>query len=140
MKKLYIVVFSAILVSSGVLAAETAFDSMDKAVEVKLAPAIKSQNTIASNTKSTTSTVQTNSTNIQVQKFNNALISLDDAQVELRQDLASVTAKYNDALIEKERAVQNCKTLKSEIRAINKKMKNNEKAKKMINANLESKS
>jgi chromosome segregation ATPase len=140
MKKLYIVVFSAILVSSGVFAAQTAFDSMDKAVEVKLAPAIKNHNTVASNTKSAASTVQTNSSNIQVQKFNNALISLDDAQVELRQDLAAVTAKYNDALIEKERAVQNCKTLKSEIRAINKKMKNNEKAKKMINANLESKS
>ena len=139
MKKLYILALSSVLICSGVFAAQTAFDSMDKAVEVKLAPAIKTQNT-TNNAKSTVSTTPTKSTNIQVQKFNNALVSLDDAQVELRQDLATVTAKYNDALIEKEKAVQNCKTLKNEIKAINKKMKNNEKAKKMINANLESNS
>lgn len=140
MKSLHIVVLSTILISSAAFCAQTAFDSMDKAVEVKLAPAIKTQNAAANNTKSAVSTVQSNSSTIQIQKFNNALVSLDDAQVELRQELATVTAKYNDAVVEKEKAVQNCKTLKSEMKAINKKMKNNEKAKKMINANLESKS
>ena len=139
MKKLYIIAL-AVLASSVVYGAQTAFDTMDKAVEVKLAPAIKSQNTATSNTKTTVETNKTTSTNIQVQKFNNALVSLDDAQVELRQELATVTAKYNEALVEKEKADLNCKTLKNEIKAINKKMKNNEKAKKMINANLESRS
>jgi len=62
---------------------------------------------------------------------------LDDAQVELRQDLSTVTARYNEALAEKQRAIQNCKNLKKEIKAINKKMKNVDKSKKMINANLE---
>jgi len=141
MKKLYILAFSTILMSGFAYSATTAFDSMDKAVEVKLAPAIKTQSTTAQNTAKTTTAVQNSakSSNIQQQNFNNALVSLGDAQVELRQDLASVTAKYNEALIEKEKAVQNCKTLKNEIKAINKKMKNNEKAKKMITANLESK-
>ena len=138
MKKLYIVALTAVLANSLAFGAQTAFDSMDKAVEVKLAPAIKSQNTATSTTKTTVETNKTNSSNIQVQKFNSALVSLDDAQVELRQDLATVTAKYNEALVEKEKADLNCKTLKNEIKAINKKMKKNEKRKKMINANLES--
>ncbi|MBR1617451.1 hypothetical protein IJ670_04800, partial [bacterium] len=71
------------------------------------------------------------------QKLNNALVNLDDAQVELRQELSAVTAKYNEALIEKNRATQNCKNLKKEIKAINKKMKNVDKSKKMINDNLD---
>ena len=134
MNKLYIFALSFVIAGGVSYAATTAFDSMDKAIEVKLAPAIKTQNT----TSITSTAPSTSSNNIQVQKFNNALVNLDDAQVELRQDLATLTAKYNDALIEKEKAIQNCKNLKSEIKAINKKMKNVDKSKKMINANLES--
>ena len=125
---------TSIVAGSYAFGAATAFDSMDKAVEVKLAPAIKTQNTTAATTNKTT----VKSDNIQVQKFNNALVNLDDAQVELRQDLATATAKYNEALAEKEKATLNCKNLKNEIKAINKKMKNIDKSKKMINANLES--
>ena len=133
MKKIYTSVLMAALVSGMVFAETTAFDSMDKAVEVKLAPSIKTNNT-----KTTAAPVQTTTnTSIQAQKYNNALTSLDDAQVELRQDLSTLTEKYNNALVEKERAIQNCKTLKKEIKAINKKMKNVDKSKKMINANLE---
>ena len=99
----------AALVSGMVFAETTAFDSMDKAVEVKLAPSIKTNNT-----KTTAAPVQTTTnTSIQAQKYNNALTSLDDAQVELRQDLSTLTEKYNNALVEKERAIQNCKTLKT---------------------------
>jgi len=137
MKNICIYTFSALIICGSVFAAQTAFDSMDKAIEVKLAPAIKTQNTVAATT-TTNATKPAASTNIQVQKFNNALVNLDDAQVELRQDLATVTAKYNDALVEKEKAIKNCKDLKNEIKAINKKMKNIDKSKKMINANLES--
>ena len=135
MKKIYVLAIALIAAGSIAFAETTAFDSMDKAIEVKLAPSIKTQSNV-SNT--TVKPAQTGATNIQIQKFNNALVNLDDAQVELRQDLAAVTEKYNEALAEKEKAVQNCKNLKREIKAINKKMKNVDKSKKMINANIES--
>ncbi|MBR2069136.1 MAG: hypothetical protein IJ877_05165 [Candidatus Gastranaerophilales bacterium] len=139
MKKLFITSLIMLAVGNIAFGATTAFDSMDKAVEVKLAPAITTtQNTAKTTSTATATTTAPASSNIQVQKFNNALVNLDDAQVELRQDLATVTAKYNNALIEKEKAIQNCKSLKKEIKAINKKMKNVDKSKKMINANLES--
>lgn len=138
MKKIY--VLALMMVMGGAIYAETtAFDSMDKAVEVKLQPAIKTQNTLASNKTTTTTTTApvVKSSNIQVQKYNSALVSLDDAQVELRQELATVTDKYNVAVQEREKAIQNCKSLKKEIKEINKKMKNVDRSKKMINANLE---
>ena len=75
---------------------------------------------------------------IKEQKFNSALVNLDDAQVELRQELAVVSGKYNEALNEKAKVIANCKALKSEMKDINKKMKNVEKSKKMINKNLQS--
>ena len=137
MKKVYMLAFSLFMISGMTFGATTAFDSMDKAVEVKLSPPIKTQSTTTANKTTTTPTTSASSGNIQVQKYNNALVNLDDAQVELRQELATITAKYNDALIEKEKATQNCKNLKKEIKAINKKMKNVDKSKKMINANLE---
>lgn len=132
MKKIYNLMLILLIAGGSAFAATTAFDSMDKAIEVKLAPALKTQSstTAVQNTKPTTSTIQ-------VQKYNSALVNLDDAQVELRQDLAVITSKYNEAINEKQRAIQNCKNLKKEIRAINKKMKNVDKSKKMINANLE---
>ena len=134
MKK-FLYLFSILFFSGCVFAADTVFDSMDKATEVKLAPAINT-------TKSTTSTTNVNSiyrsTSIKEEKFNNALVNLDDAQVELRQELAVVTSKYNEALNEKAKAIANCKALKKEIKDINKKMKNVDKSNKMINKNLQS--
>lgn len=134
MKKI-IYLFSILLITQSVFALDTVFDSMDKATEVKLAPAINT-------TKNTTSTTNVNSvyrsTSIKEEKFNNALVNLDDAQVELRQELAVLTSKYNEALNEKAKAIANCKALKKEINDINKKMKNVDKSKKMINKNLQS--
>lgn len=141
MKKILLYSILAITVSQSCFALDTVFDSMDKATEVKLAPAIKSASSTsstASQTKNVSSTtVKPANQSIKEEKFNNALVNLDDAQVELRQELATVTSKYNVALQEKERAIQNCKNLKKEINAINKKMKNVDKSKKMINKNLE---
>ena len=138
MKKIYKIAAGFILATSISFAASTAFDSMDKAVEVKLSPAIQAQNQAKAEKPATTIQSASSSPNsIQAQKYNNALVNLDDAQVELRQDLSTVTARYNEALAEKQRAIQNCKNLKKEIKAINKKMKNVDKSKKMINANLE---
>ena len=113
--------------------ADGVFDSMDKATEVKLAPAIKT-------TQTQTEVKNVNSvyhSTIKEQKFNSALVNLDDAQVELRQELATTTAKYNEAVNEKNKMIANCKALKKEIREINKKMKNVEKSKQMINKNLQ---
>lgn len=110
------------------------FDSMDSAVEVKLAPAISSTKTNAVKTEDVS--VYTNAS-IKEQKFNSAITNLDDALVELRQELAQATEKYNSAVAEKEKAVQNCKDIKKEINEINKKMKNIDKSKKIINKNLE---
>lgn len=133
MKKILLYTFVLFMTLQATYAMDTVFDSMDKATEVKLQPAV--------DTSKTTSTTNVNSTyrstTLKEQKFNNALINLDDAQVELRQELAVVTSKYNEALNEKERVEANCKALKKEIKAINKKMKNVDKSKKMINKNLE---
>ncbi len=133
MKKILLYTFVLFMTLQTTYAMDTVFDSMDKATEVKLQPAV--------DTSKTTSTTNVNSTyrstTLKEQKFNNALINLDDAQVELRQELAVVTSKYNEALNEKERVEANCKALKKEIKAINKKMKNVDKSKKMINKNLE---
>ena len=133
MKKILVYTFVVFMTLQATYAMDTVFDSMDKATEVKLQPAV--------DTSKTTSTTNVNSTyrstTLKEQKFNNALINLDDAQVELRQELAVVTSKYNEALNEKERVEANCKALKKEIKAINKKMKNVDKSKKMINKNLE---
>ena len=107
---------------------------MDRATEVKLAP------TITTASASTTTQTQTGSvykSTIKEEKFNSALVNLDDAQVELRQELAATTEKYNTALEEKEKAIKNCKNLKAEIKKLNKKMKYVEKSKKMINKNLQ---
>ncbi len=128
MKKIFIYSLMSLFMFQTVFAADTFFDSMDDAQEVKLAPSIKS-------TASQAQAQQTQS--IKEEKFNNALTNLDDAQVELRQDLAEVTAQYNEALNEKERVIANCKSLKKEINLINKKMKNIDKSKQMINKSIQ---
>ncbi len=130
MKKI-LYVFAIMLMLPCVFA-QTAFDSNQKATEVKLTPAI--------NTTTNTNTTNANSlykTSIKEQKFNSALVNLDDAQVELREELATLTAKYNEALNVKNAAIQNCKNLKKEINAVNSKMKNVERSKKIINKNLD---
>ena len=133
MKKLLISAF-ALALSTTIVMADNVFDSMDKATEVKLAPAIKTAPQVQEAVKNVNSTYNTS---IKEQKFNSALVNLDDAQVELRQELATVTAKYNDAVVEKNKMVANCKSLKNEIKEINKKMKNVDKSKKIINKNLQ---
>lgn len=140
MKKILVYSFAISLMTTNVFALDTVFDSMDKATEVKLAPSITTSTSSTSSTKSSNTQTQNGSvykSTIKEEKFNSALVNLDDAQVELRQELATLTAKYNDALIEKEKTNQNCKNLKAEIKEVNKKMKNVEKSKKMINKNLE---
>ena len=126
--------------SAATYAADTVFDSMGNATEVKLAPAISTKtNTTNTNTTKASSTTSIYSKGtIKEQKFSNAIVNLDDAQVELRQELAEKTERYNAALQEKERAIQNCRALKKELNTINKNMKNIEKAKRNINKNLES--
>ena len=44
---------------------------------------------------------------------------------------------YQYEVLEKEKAIQNCREIRKEINAINKKMKNVDKSKKIINKNLE---
>jgi len=129
----------------GMAGAVTVFDSTEKATEIKLAPAIQPsaavsvQKNTASNAQNikNVSSTSTRTLSLKEQKFNSALVNLDDAQVELRQELAATSAKYTEAVNEKNRAVQNVKALKKEVRSINKKMKNVEKSKQMINKNLE---
>ena len=118
-----------------VFAQDSVFDgNMDNAKEVELSP--------VNNTSKNESEVKVNSTyqssnDLKEQKFNNALVNLDDAQVELRQELANANSRYNEALSEKARVDANCKAIKKEIKEINKKMKNVDKSKKMINKTLE---
>lgn len=126
---------AGLMTTTTTFALDAVFDSMDKAQEVKLAPAIKSTPALTTNTTKNVNSVY--STSIKEQKFNSALVNLDDAQVELRQELATTTAKYNEAVTEKNKMVANCKALKKEIREINKKMKNVDKSKKIINKNLQ---
>jgi len=128
MKKIFIPLVASLLFVPSVLAIGTPFDSMESAKEVKLAPSIKTISAPAT---------QSAKPSVKEQKFNSALVNLDDAQVELRQELAEVTAKYNSSLNEKEKYIQECKAFKKEIRLINKKIKNIDKSKKIINKNLE---
>lgn len=134
MNKIVFATLAIIISFQGAYALDNVFDSMDKATEVKLAPAIKTTSTSESSVKNVNSVYHST---IKEQKFNSALVNLDDAQVELRQELATTTAKYNEAVNEKNKMVANCKALKNEIKDINKKMKNVEKSKKMINKNLQ---
>ena len=141
MKKIFLYSLTLLVSASSVYALDTVFDSMDKATEVKLNPAIKTNSTASTATKTTTTTTTpavNKANSLKTQKFNNALVNLDDAQVELRQELSEVTAKYNVAVEEKERAIANCRNLKREMNAINKKMRNVDKSKKMINKSIES--
>lgn len=135
MNKLLVCLMAGLMTTTTTFALDAVFDSMDKAQEVKLAPAIKSTPALTTNTTKNVNSVY--STSIKEQKFNSALVNLDDAQVELRQELATTTAKYNEAVTEKNKMVANCKALKKEIREINKKMKNVDKSKKIINKNLQ---
>ena len=151
MKKILLYSLTLVMSAGCAYALDTVFDSMDKATEVKLAPAIKPNSTALTVTPPASATSNSDSIpvvrapetsnkgqSLKTQKFNDALVSLDDAQVELRQELSEVTAKYNVALEEKEKAVANCKSLKREMNAINQKMRNIDKSKKMINKSLES--
>ena len=121
-------------------AADTVFDSMGNATEVKLAPAISTKTSTANTntTKASSTAAMYSKSTIKEQKFSNAIVNLDDAQVELRQELAEKTERYNAALQERERAIQNCRALKREVKNINRDMKNIERAKRNINKNLES--
>lgn len=139
MKKNVVYFALFLLITGCTFAAETVFDSMGNATEVKLAPAINNTKTTSVNTTNVNSATSAyTKTSIKEQKFSNAIVNLDDAQVELRQELAEVTDKYNIAVSDKQKAIQNCKTLKKELKAINKNMKNIENAKKNINKNLQS--
>ena len=99
MNKIIIATLAVVISIQGAYALDNVFDSMDKATEVKLAPAIKTttQNT-SENIKNVNSVYRST---IKEQKFNSALVNLDDAQVELRQELATTTSKYNEAVNEK---------------------------------------
>ena len=80
MKKVFLYSLTLFLTTTSVFALDTVFDSMDKATEVKLAPAIKTNsNTIASAAKVSepTSTPAVNKTqSIKTAKFNSALLIL----------------------------------------------------------------
>ncbi len=146
MKKAFLFSVTLIMSVGCAFALDTVFDSMDKATEVKLAPAIKvnstasttAVNNTATSTVSNINTTGNKAQSLKNQKFNSALVNLDDAQVELRQELSQVTAKYNVAVEARDKEIANCKMLKKEMNAINKKMKNIDKSKKMINKTLES--
>ena len=136
MKKLFIYSIVSCLALTNVFALDTVFDSMDKATEVKLAPAVN--RTSASTKKSTTDVNSISKTNsLKEQQYTNMLTGFDDAQVSLRQELAIKTSQYNDALTEKKRAIAACKNAKSELNSIKKEIRNVEKSKSMISKNLQ---
>ena len=137
MKNNIILLMSLCLITGCVYAQNTAFDSMGNATEVKLAPAINTQSSVPVVQASSATPIQA-VTSIKEQKFTSAITNLDDAQVELRQELTEKTEEYNTAFAEKKKTTQNCKSLKKEISSINRNMKNIERAKKNINKNLQS--
>ena len=131
MKKLLsICAVSLLFTFNGAFALNTVFDEHEKPATVTPTP---SQNGKA--VQNVNSAYQT--TALQEQKFNSALTNLEDAQTELRNELADATTKYNDALVEKKKAIQNCKATKNNLRVLNRKMKNIENSKKAINKALE---
>ena len=138
MKRNFILFAISLVSSSAAFAANTVFDSMDNAKEVKLQPAMKTTTTSSSSSQTTVQNASSyKSPTIKEQKYNSMLVNLDDAQVELRQELATRTSQYTTALNEKQNAIANCKALKKQVNAIKKEMKNVDKSKKMINKNLQ---
>ena len=107
MKKIFLYSLTMLISASSVYALDTVFDSMDRATEVKLNPAIKTNSTVQAAAKQdvskpiTTTPAVNKGTSIKTEKFNSALVNLDDAQVELRQELSEVTEKYNVAVEER---------------------------------------
>ena len=130
MKKVFICAVSLLFTLNGAFALNTVFNENEKPATVTPTPTQS-----AKATQNVNSTYQ--STKLQEQKFNSALTNLDDAQTELRNELADATTKYNDALAEKKKAVQNCRAQRSNLRALNRKMRNIESSKKAINKALE---
>lgn len=129
MKKIVLFTTLLFLVSQNVYALDTVFESINR----------KPSLSIKTNNSTNTANIDTTQySSIKDQKFNSALVNLDDAQVELRQELSVATSKYNESVAEKNKAIINCKNYKKEMRDINKKMSNVEKSKKIINKNLQS--
>ena len=143
MKNISILFFALFVITQGAFAFDSVFDSTDKATEVKLAPAIKTAEPVGEVKVNTTSAYQ--SSLIKEKSTDAILVNFDDIQAVQRQELAEVTAKYNEALAQKQKAIQNCKEIKKEINKINKQMKkiakakkDTEAAKKDISQNLQS--
>lgn len=109
-------------------AEEAVFDSKTSVQEVELKPAANAE-VKAVNT-------QTASETLSNEKFKSAVNNLESAQVDVREKLAT----YKTLVEEKEIDVANRKTelskLKKEYSALQKKMKNIEKMKKMLNNNI----
>ncbi|MBE7706200.1 MAG: hypothetical protein E7Z91_03025 [Cyanobacteria bacterium SIG30] len=73
---------------------------------------------------------------IQNENFEAAIQSLDAAQVEIRDELAQYTQKYNDAKARYDIAKEECKALKKQINAIKRKIKHIERTKNNISKNF----
>ncbi len=73
---------------------------------------------------------------IQKENFESAIQNLDSAQVEIRDELAQYTQKYNEALGRYNVSKEECKALKSQIRMIKNKIKTIERTKGNINKQI----
>ncbi|GBF22611.1 hypothetical protein tpqmel_0015 [Candidatus Gastranaerophilus sp. (ex Termes propinquus)] len=77
-----------------------------------------------------------NTGGIQRTSFKQAIDSLEAAEVEIREEYAVYTQKYNEAKGRYDVAKAECKALKNNIKQINNRLKNVEKTKKMIFNNM----
>lgn len=130
MKKIVLALTLAFAFSGSVFAQDAVFQSMDSVDEVKsveLAPVADQ----------TGSVVTTTTGSIQETSFKKAITNLDDASAEIREQLINYNSQLSAAQAKQDQIKAEIKTLKSNVKLTQKKLKNIDKSKKYINSNME---
>lgn len=130
MKKIVLALTLAFVFSGSVFAQDAVFQSMDSVDEVKsveLEPVADQ----------TGSVVTTTTGSIQETSFKKAITNLDDASAEIREQLINYNSQLSAAQAKQDQIKAEIKTLKSNVKLTQKKLKNIDKSKKYINSNME---
>lgn len=133
MKKILFALTVICALSTAVYADEAVFQSLDGVEEIQkvnLEPAGSTEIKSATN-------VQKLSGSIQEENYKKAIVSLDDASAEVREQLINYNSQLSVAKDRSAQAKQDVKELKKYVSQTKKKLKNIEKSKKFINSNFE---
>lgn len=128
-KKYAIFACAALLLSLPALADEPVFSQSGEVQKIDPAP-------VSSNSLDAVNVQKPGASSLSDQNFKSAINSLDTAQVEVREQLATYMSLMEQTKTEYEAKKAQYNQYKKEYNAIKKKMKNIDKMKKMLNDNL----